>query len=83
MKPLKYRCHRGGLEESMETVIEVNSREELLKIIQERYPLLNIKRIAIDKDSTWDERIGWETHYVINMTSLPVHIIGYINGIFK
>lgn len=82
---MKFRFHKGGLSESMNTVVEFDSFEELVKIIKvsfNGYPLTidsNTLRISPYK---WDERISWDTHIVVlddygvvGMTDGPVKTI--------
>lgn len=64
----KFRYHRGGLRESMETVIEVFSKQDIVnKLNSDRYCLCNDflpENITI-KPYGYDERIDWSTHIVI------------------
>jgi len=55
---MKFRFHRGGLKESMKTIIEVNSLFEL------RQALGNPNYITF-KHIGMDARINWDTYYVI------------------
>ena len=74
-----YREHRGSLDDSMQTVIEVKSkaelREHILKV-DDWAPLAG--KLTIEKYGTkpLDERIGWDTHIVMwNKT-----VMGFTNG---
>lgn len=63
---MKYRHHRGGLEESLKTTVEVSTLEELIihlnavwgcwgKIVEE----VKFQYCGMD------ERIDWDTYYVL------------------
>ncbi len=74
-----YREHRGSLDDSMQTVIEIKSkaelREHILKV-GDWAPLAG--KLTIEKYGTksLDERIGWDTHIVVwNKT-----VMGFTNG---
>ena len=74
-----YREHRGSLDDSMQTVIEIKSkaelREHILKV-DDWAPLAG--KLTIEKYGTkpLDERIGWDTHIVMwNKT-----VMGFTNG---
>jgi len=59
---MKYRDHCGGLAESMATVQEMQSAEDLLHHLQFVYgavPAFGFKHIGYDK------RTGWDTYYVM------------------
>jgi hypothetical protein len=69
---MKFRAHRGGLAESMATVIEVQTRAELEKyIVDTSAPFERQLRSLIAENGLYvrpygyDERIGWDTHIVI------------------
>lgn len=53
-----FRFHRGGLKESMETVIEVNSMNELIDAIGFPHEI-TFQHIGMDT------RVNWDTYYVI------------------
>ena len=55
---MKFRFHRGGFKESMETTIEVKDIEELAEALE--FP----KEIVFQPCGI-DERNGWDTFYVI------------------
>lgn len=67
----KFRWHRGGLAESMETVMEVESFEELRQVIDKSnrevwcnpVPVKLTTEINVEPYG-FDERIGWDTHIV-------------------
>lgn len=54
---MKYRDHRGGFKESMKTVREVNS-------IQELKEYLKTDEIKFEY-CTFDSRNNWDTYYVL------------------
>jgi hypothetical protein len=74
-----FRKHRGSLAEAMETVIEVNSIEDI-------YNNSDLPECGIDCEGiklepyTYDSRIGWDTYAVIKKGH---GIIGFTNGDFE
>jgi hypothetical protein len=77
MKPLLFRFHRGGLEESMQTVIEIKSFEQLLITIIDGWDI-NPTKVEI-KPYIYDERIHWDTHFVIIHVGESNYPVGYLN----
>lgn len=59
-----FREHRGGLAESMETVVEVSDIDEMKKHICERFGVSQ-EAISFDDKVVFDDRINWHTQYVI------------------
>ena len=77
MKPLLFRFHRGGLEESMQTLIEIKSFEQLLIHIADAWDV-PFTRLTVSPYH-FDHRIDWDTQLVrvfIEDISYPV---GYLN----
>lgn len=63
---MRFRFHRGSLDESMKTQTIVNSIEELVIKIEESHNLFTLKVKYIRFEfCKFDERIGWNTYYVI------------------
>jgi hypothetical protein len=65
---MKYREHRGGLTESMETVVEIEGADDLMRIInagraQWYQPAITIDQLAVEPYG-YDGRIDWDTHIV-------------------
>jgi hypothetical protein len=59
---MKYRDHKGGINESMATVQEMQSPQQLMRHLQQVYgdvPVFGFKHIG------YDERTGWDTYYVM------------------
>ena len=65
---MKVRFHRSGLAESMATLFESKTYEELLSKIQENFPLSKVEsaRCELYAD-TPDERIGWQETWIIEI----------------
>jgi len=81
MKTIKFRFHRGSLEESMKTQIEVKTIDELVtEINMDNYfcPELTKDQITIEKYD-YDPRINWDT-YIVNSRD---GVIGFMNGNFE
>lgn len=66
----KYRDHRELLADSMETVQEFDSREALIKYLQNSLDKYGAGKYDVDKiiigkyGCGIDKRIGWDTHIV-------------------
>jgi hypothetical protein len=85
----KFRYHRGSLKDSMETVIEVKDKNDLLDQILSNYadtsfPLdrKDIKNFTIQPYGGIDKRIGWNT-YIVEIDACPPwgrHVAGFTNG---
>jgi len=64
----KFRWHRGGLDESMATVIDVESFEHLRLLIQERdqrtFPDMPVTIEMKVEPYGFDDRINWNTYIV-------------------
>ncbi len=67
---MRFREHRGGLAESMETVVNVAHHVALLDHIRKLakpwpiFPPVTPETVHI-KPYGWDGRIGWDTHIVV------------------
>lgn len=75
-----YRDHRGGLDESMATVQEIKSMQQLRAYLKTQYsvPIVDMKI----EYACFDPRLNWETYYVmIKLSNMPIFIIaGMSNG---
>lgn len=71
---MKFRFHRGSLDESLATTVEVDSLLELRRIIEKEWQLGD-ESLSIESYG-YDERIGWDTHIVLWKNS-PV---GFLDG---
>ncbi len=80
---MKYRSHRGSLSDSMETEVEVNTLEELIAHINSlnndfdekfsgKVEELKFEHVGMD------ERIGWDTYYVLVKGLYPSQGIGFV-----
>lgn len=82
---MKYRPHKGSLDESMSMVQEFSGINELLSIIKHELDTFDHK-LTISESSvkiepyTPDERIGWNTHIV---TLDGYGVIGFTDGEVK
>lgn len=63
----KFREHHGSLSESMETVVEVQSKEDLVALLQTRLDPFGFRfegnALSVEPYS-FDDRIGWNAHIV-------------------
>lgn len=62
---MKYRDHRGSLDESMKTVIEINSIQELKDHLNEYFSQFkeSVEEIQFDYLGM-DNRVGWVSYCV-------------------
>lgn len=79
---MKFRFHRGSLQDSLATTIEVNSLEELCEILKSSHSELNPESLAklVSKHYCFDDRIGWDTWIV---TIEGYGVLGFANGELK
>jgi len=76
----KFRYHRGGLRESMETIIEVSGKQDLVdKFLKDEWislynPTLDTVQV---KPYSYDDRIKWDTH-IVTLTEWGV--VGFTDG---
>lgn len=79
---MKFREHRGGLAESMDTVIEVSDGEALLEHVRNlaqrwpTFPAITAETVHVEPYGR-DERIGWDTHIV---TLDGYGVLGFTDG---
>lgn len=83
MSMIKYRPHRGGLSESMEEVVEIATKDNLVKILLKNYAP-HITNITLDnvyiRPYGYDDRIDWDTHIV---TIDGLGAVGFTNAMIK
>lgn len=72
VRPLLFRQHRGGLAESMQTVREMSTRNDLEAFVRQHYG----EGVVTVEPYGWDNRIGWDTHIVC----LNGNACGFTNG---
>ena len=75
---MRFREQRGGLNESLTTVVNLNGRADLIAYLTR---LLNPVPVSsedvIVKAYGFDDRIGWDT-YVVSVRNYGV--VGFIDG---
>lgn len=73
----KYRDHRGNLSESMETVQEFETRDDLIDYLKKElpFPILDF-RLSI-AEYIYDARINWST-YIVHIEGFGV--VGFTDG---
>jgi hypothetical protein len=83
---MKFRHHRGGLEDSLKTTIEVKSLEELMVHLDAGWKCYGkaIEEIKFDYVGM-DERIGWDTYYVLQRLQGEDQwtVAGMSDGVFE
>jgi hypothetical protein len=79
---MKYRHHRGGFAESMETTVEIDSLTELAAHINASLDFkISENDICIEAYGGVDRRNGWDTHVVeIRWNTGEWYPIGFTNG---
>lgn len=77
---MKFREHRGGLAESMETTIELEDRAALIAhcraLLDQWYFSFRDEDLSVEPYGR-DERIGWDTHIV---TIKGYGVMGFTDG---
>ncbi len=67
---MKFREHRGGLEDSMATTVEIDGMDGLLSHIRKlaepwpTFPPVTSQTVHIEPYGGVDQRTGWDTHIV-------------------
>jgi hypothetical protein len=62
---MKFRYHRGGLDDSLKTTINVDSEQDLINHMNSKYSHMGATVEEIDFYHVgFDERINWDTYYV-------------------
>lgn len=74
---LLFRFHKGGLDESMETVQVIKSFEQLIIIVTEWWDS-PLSKISI-KPYAYDDRIQWDTQLVMIHVGESSYPVGYLN----
>ncbi|MBQ6627959.1 MAG: hypothetical protein IJH65_04005 [Methanobrevibacter sp.] len=61
------REHRGGLKESMETARTFETKEDMIKYYTDMWSEWEGKKVKITVSDviTYDNRIGWNTRYIL------------------
>lgn len=80
---IKYRPHRGSIDESMAEVVEIEAAyDAILAHITHRWEFApSPVSIFVEKYGTYDTRIDWDTHIVmVRLEDNTVFPIGYTNG---
>lgn len=74
---MKFRFHRGGLAESLQTVVEVSTLDALADLLSDEieHPVA-VEAIKIEPYAQ-DRRIGWDTHIV---TISGLGVMGFTDG---
>ena len=63
---MRYRDHKGSLRESMKTERKVKSKSDIINHLNKMYKPFGAEIEEIKfKHVGMDERIGWETYYVL------------------
>jgi hypothetical protein len=75
---MKFRFHRGSLEDSLATVVEVGSMAELRAVIEKEWGLIcptGDEPLSVEPYG-YDARIDWDTHLVL----WKYQPVGFLNG---
>lgn len=77
---MKFREHKGHLDDSMKTVVDVTNREVLVKLLQSQlhpYGFVFGDEDLKVKPYCFDDRIGWDTYIV---TIKGYGVAGFTDG---
>jgi hypothetical protein len=78
---MKFREHKGGLDESMDTVVEVADRDALVQHVRKLMAPwgfeLDDSKLKV-KPYAKDDRIGWPDTHLVTLEGYGV--LGYTNG---
>lgn len=78
---IKFRFHRGSLDESIANIHEVMNRQELIEIINKQWLFGHSPISDIEVSHyVYDERIGWDTYIIIGYFNGDRYVIGFTNG---
>ena len=83
---MKYRDHKGGLEESLATTIDVNSSSDIIAHLNLFYNQFGVEVEEIKFEHCgYDHRINWDTYYVLARLngSAEFRINGMSDGVFN
>ncbi len=74
-QPLLFRFHRGSLEDSMETVMEIKSVKHFISHMK-KYWFFPFEKVNLQiRKYRYDERIDWDT-FLVTLSGIPV---GFFN----
>ena len=74
---MRFRWHRGGLGESMETAFEFDGLEDLIAKMNDDSPLMEITSDAVTvQHYGYDPRVLWDTYIIL----LDGHPLGFTDG---
>lgn len=68
---IKFRHHRGMLEDSMKTLQQFESEKDLLLYLKEEFPFITTEFRSVDIGH--DDRIGWDTYLI---TAVGYGVVG-------
>ena len=77
MKTL-FREHRGSLEDSLQTMVEVETLKDIQVIISDKFfhPVLDLK----SEYYTYDGRISWDTYIITGEVEGTRIVVGFTKG---
>lgn len=80
---IKFRFHRGGFDDSMKTVVHIETMGELIDVITKYGG--SFYDLKFDDREAYDTRNGWNTRDVLIKTSENSHwtVIGQSDGILN
>ena len=80
---MKFRQHKGNLARSMQTVIEISTKEELIRHLNKLggvsfKPVVEVKF----QHTGMDERTGWDTYVVLGRVEYGAfYVMGFMDGV--
>lgn len=82
--PALYRHHRSSLVDSMATVREVSSKAELERMIRDECSNMIPEGSPLElifQPAGHDDRVGWDTWYVIALVGTRRYVVGMSNRV--
>jgi len=79
---IKFRTYTGSLVESMKTVVDISSIDELIKHLNKDTFFGEVEQVKF-KHSCFDNRVGWDTYYVLcrHKGQSNFEVFGMSNGV--
>lgn len=79
---MRFRMHRGSLDESMKTTVNVDGRAGLAAHIREKFidlgPIFEDHQLTVDPYNGDDDRIGWNDVHIV--TIIGYGVVGFCEG---
>lgn len=74
---MEFIIHRGTFKDSMETLINVTSKQEIIDILKDNYIIAEDIKF---ENPVYDHRNGWNSHTVVALIDGEWCAVGHSNG---